>query len=61
MTLTLNRPWSNIHTAHCHIKLDIGAELFVNPTMGSKERMNKQTEGRTEGQTTELKTICLTI
>jgi len=53
MTCTLNRPWSNIHTAHCHTKLDIGAELFVNSTMGSKdiERSNRQTDRRTDGRT----------
>jgi len=59
MTLTLNRPKSNIRTAHCHIKLDICAELFVNPTRGSKdiERIRKcagqtgrQTDGRKDSQ-----------
>ena len=53
MTLTLNRPWSNISTAH---RLIICAKLFVNPTRGSKdiERTRKrdgQTDGRTDGQT----------
>jgi len=37
VTLTLNRPWSNIGTAHRLIILDICAKLFVNPTMGSKD------------------------
>ena len=37
MTLTLTRPWSNIGTAHCLIILDICAQLFVNPTRGSKD------------------------
>ena len=37
-TLTLNRPWSNICTAHRHIILDICAELFENPTRGSKDK-----------------------
>jgi len=36
VTLTLNRPWSNIGTAHYLIILDICAKLFVNPTRGSK-------------------------
>jgi len=37
MTLTLNQPWSNIHTAHQFIILDIFAGLFVNPTRGSND------------------------
>jgi len=37
MTLTLNRPWSKIGTAHRLIILDICAKLFVNPTRGSKD------------------------
>jgi len=37
VTLTLNRPWSNISTAHCLIILDICAKLFVNPTRRSKD------------------------
>jgi len=37
MTLTLNRPWLNICTAHRHIILDIYAKLFENPTRGSKD------------------------
>ena len=49
MTLTLNRPWSNINTAHRHIILDICAQLFVNPTSGSKdiERTRKR-DGQTD-------------
>ena len=52
MTLTLNRPWSNIGTAHYLIILDICAKVFVNPTRGSKdiERTRKR-EGQTYGQT----------
>jgi len=74
MTLTLNRPWSNLVTAHRLIILDICAKLFENPTRGSKDiertrkcdgRTDGQTDGRTDGrtdrQTTELKTICLPI
>jgi len=37
VTLTLNRPWSNISTAHRLIILEICAKLFVNPTRGSKD------------------------
>jgi len=37
VTLTLNRPWSNICTVHRLIILDICAKLFVNPTRDSKE------------------------
>jgi len=37
VTLTLNRPWSNIGTAHYLIILDICAKLFVNPTRDSKD------------------------
>jgi len=37
MTLTFNRPWSNIRTAHRLIILDICAELFENPSRGSKD------------------------
>ena len=37
MILTLNRPWSNIHTAHQLIILDICADLLENPTRGSKD------------------------
>ena len=37
MTLTLNRHWSNIRNAHRFIILDICAELFKNPTRGSKD------------------------
>jgi len=37
VTLTLNRPWSNIGTAHRLIILDICAKLFVNTTRGSKD------------------------
>ena len=37
MTLTLNRPWSNVGTARRFIVLDICAKLFVNPTRGSKD------------------------
>jgi len=37
MTLTLSHPWSNIRTAYQLNKLDICAELFVNPTRGSKD------------------------
>ena len=49
MTLTLNQHWSNIHTAHRLIILDICAKLFVNPTRGSKdiERTGKS-EGRSD-------------
>jgi len=62
MTLTLTRPWSNIGTAHRLIILDICAKLFENPTWGSKniERTRKcdgRTDRRTDGQTTELKTL----
>jgi len=64
VTLTLNRPWSNLGTAHRLIILDICAKLFVNPTIGSKDiertrkcdgRTDGQTDGRTDRQTTELK------
>jgi len=53
MTLTLNRPWSNIRTGHRLIMHDICALLFVNPTRVSndQERTPKrdgQTDGRTE-------------
>jgi len=37
MILTLNRPWSNIRTAHRLIVLDICAELFEITTKGSKD------------------------
>jgi len=37
MTLTLNRPWLNIGTAHRLIILDICAKLFENPIKGSKD------------------------
>ena len=37
MTFTLNRPWSNIRTAPRLIILDICAQLFENPTRGSKD------------------------
>jgi len=37
MTFTLNRPWSNIGTAHRPIIADICAKLFVKPTRGSKD------------------------
>jgi len=56
MTLTLNRPWFNICTAH-RIILDMCAKLFVNPTSKNIERIRKtwqtdrQTDGRTDGQT----------
>jgi len=58
MTLTLNLPWSNIRTAQWLIMIDISAQLFENPTMGSKERERKrkrdgQTDGRTDGRTDE--------
>jgi len=51
MTLTMNRPWSNIGTAHLLIILDICAKLFVNPIRGSKdiERPRKR-DGQTDGQ-----------
>ena len=60
MTLTFNRPWSNIGTVHRLIILDICAKLFVNPTRGSKdiERTRKcggQTEGQTDRQTDRVK------
>ena len=117
MTLTLNRPWSNLGTAHRLIILDICAKLFENPTRCSKniERTRNtviqclildcdldleptlvkprhctlsyhtwhlckviwkshqgfkryradtkvwRTDGRTDRQTTELKTICFPI
>jgi len=66
MTLTLNRSWSNIRTAHQFIILDICEESFVNATRDSKdiERTRKrdgQTGRQTDGQTTNLKTICLPI
>jgi len=64
VTLTFNRPWSNIGNAHRLIILDICAKIFVNPTSGLKdiERTRKrdehtdgqtdiQTAGRTDGQT----------
>jgi len=35
--MTLNWPWSNIHPAHQLIILDMCAELFFKPTMGSKD------------------------
>ena len=37
MTLSLNWPWPNICTAHWLIMLDICAELFINPSRGSKD------------------------
>ena len=37
VTLTLNRPWSNLGTSHRLIILDICAKLFVNSTIGSKD------------------------
>jgi len=37
MILTLNWPWSNKRTAHQLIILDTCAELFENPTRGSKD------------------------
>jgi len=33
----MNRPWSNIGTAHRLIILDICAKFFVNPSIGSKD------------------------
>jgi len=36
MTMTLNRPYSNIRSAHRRIILVI-CELFENPTRGSKD------------------------
>ena len=36
-TLTLNRPWSNIGTAHRVIVANISGKLLVNPTRGSKD------------------------
>jgi len=56
MTLTLNRPWSNIRTAHRLIIIDMCAELIIKPTNGSKHietdgQTGGQTDGRTYGQT----------
>ena len=42
MTLTLNRPWSNVGTAHRVIITNILGKLFVNPTRGSKEKERTQ-------------------
>jgi len=49
MTLTLNRHWSNIRIANQLNILDISAELFENPTLGSKdiERTRKR-DGQTD-------------
>jgi len=38
VTLTLNRPWSNLGTAHRLIIANISGKLFVNPTRGSKDK-----------------------
>jgi len=55
----LNRPWSNLGTAHRLIILDIFAKLFVNPTRGSKDiertrrrdgQTDRQMDRRTDGQ-----------
>ena len=52
MTLTLNRPWSTIRTAHRLIILDICAELIVKPTKDSKHiERSRKTDRRTDGQT----------
>ena len=51
MTLILNRPWSNIRTAHQLIIHDICAQLFENPTRGSKDK------GRTRNTVMQ----CLTL
>jgi len=48
MTLTLNRPWSNILIAHQLIILYICAEFFVNHTRGSTDL--EQTQFRRDGQ-----------
>ena len=51
MTLTLNRHWSNIGTAHRVIILDICAKLFVNPTRGSKDiDQTRKRDIQTDGQ-----------
>jgi len=51
-TLTLNKTWSNIHTAHQLFILDICAELFVNPTRGSKDiKRIRNEDGQTDKQT----------
>ena len=42
MTLTLNRPLSNIGTAHCLIIANISGRLFVNPTRGLKDKEQAQ-------------------
>ena len=41
-SLTLNRPWSNIGTAHRVIIAHILGKLFVNPTRGSKDKERTQ-------------------
>ena len=40
--MTLNRPWSNIGTAHRVIMANISGKLFVNPTRGSKDKERTQ-------------------
>ena len=42
MTLTVNRPWSNIGTAHHVIIAYISGKLFVNPTRGSNDKERTQ-------------------
>jgi len=55
---TLNRPWSNIRTAQRLITLDIYAELFENPTRGSKDKERTQKhDGRTDEQTEDNRAI----
>jgi len=47
----LNRPWSNLGTAHRLIILDICAKLFENPTRGSKDiERTRKCDGRTDRQ-----------
>jgi len=38
----LNRPWSNIGTAHRLIIANISGKLYVNPTMGLKNKEQTQ-------------------
>jgi len=55
MTLILNQPWSNKRTTHRLIILDICAELFVDPTRGSKDiEPTRKRDGQTDGQTDRL-------
>ena len=53
--MTLNQPWSNTRTTHQLIILDICAELFVDPTRGSKDiEPTRKRDGQTDGQIDRL-------